>query len=151
MTPKFHTTLRLQTLDNGTHWRLKYTPIHMLNQDSTPLHDSTPPFSTYLYNFRVVISTGRKQFLYLKTRPFHMLKICVHCSLTFTFKISVHCNLTFTFEIGVHCNLTFTFKIGVLCNLTFNCAFNCNSVNLLASYSKDWWFYFEVAQSSIYP
>ena len=40
---------------NGTHWRLKCTPIHMFNQDSTPiwslqdstpLHDSTPPFST---------------------------------------------------------------------------------------------------------
>ena len=34
---------------NGTHWRLKYTSIHMFNQDSTPIwsfQDSTPLHST---------------------------------------------------------------------------------------------------------
>jgi hypothetical protein len=70
MTPKFHSTLRLQTFTplnllahavttwdwatsgttghNGTHWRLKYTSIHMFNQDSTSiwsLQDSTPIWS----------------------------------------------------------------------------------------------------------
>ena len=77
MTPKFHSTLRLHnstpwlhptllnllahavtTWDwatsgtaghNGTHWRLKYTSIHMFNQDSTPiwsLQDCNPLHST---------------------------------------------------------------------------------------------------------
>ena len=113
MTPKFHSTLRLQTFTpwlrstplnllahavttwdwatsctaghNDTHWRLKYTSIHMFNQDSTPiwslqdstpfwslqdptpiwslqdstpLHDSTPPFSTCPHRgrFQIFIS-----------------------------------------------------------------------------------------------
>ena len=129
MTPKFHSTLRLQTLDNGTHWRLKYTPIHMFNQDSTPiwsLQDSTPILnlqdSTPLHllaHTSVILELWYQReensFYIWKHARFHMLKICVHCNLTFTFKISVHCNLTFTFIISVHCNVTFIFKISVHC------------------------------------
>ena len=39
---------------SGTDWRLKYTPIHMFNQDSTPiwsLQDSTPIWSLQVSTF----------------------------------------------------------------------------------------------------
>ena len=52
---------------NGTHWRLKYTPIHMFNQDSTPiwsLQDSTPPFSTCPYLLATRGSNDGKKIFY---------------------------------------------------------------------------------------
>jgi hypothetical protein len=121
MTPKFHSTLRLQTFTpwlrstplnllahavttwdwatsctaghNDTHWRLKYTSIHMFNQDSTPiwsLQDSTPFWSlqdptpihstTPLHLLAHALTGAVFKYLYPNCQKNNLLcwKICMH-------------------------------------------------------------------------